>query len=106
MSDATDPIACAMPSLAPRTAGSGQTTGKTLGGNGMREPENAPYRHANAVKDASLFTPIHAMHSMPLDIEAVIQGIITPIRDAAWPPMSRPAMDAAWAAMIMFSDAV
>jgi hypothetical protein len=42
INDAVAPTACAMPSLVPSTFGSGQTTGKIVGGKGMRAPEKKP----------------------------------------------------------------
>lgn len=39
---AMEEMLCAIPSRVPSTFGSGQTTGKMLGGSGTRGPENAP----------------------------------------------------------------
>lgn len=42
INEAKAPIACAMPSRAPSTFGSGHTVGKMVGGRGMSAPLNPP----------------------------------------------------------------
>ena len=44
ISDAIEPMPCAMPNLAPSTFGSGHTIGKMLGGSGINGPLKSPYR--------------------------------------------------------------
>lgn len=74
--------ACAIPSRAPKTFGSGQTTGNILGGSGIKAPLKHPYNAEMAMNDPVVCAPIHAIHTVPLVMTQNSHGVKPPIRVA------------------------